>query len=74
MIILSHYLATNNAQFCAGQCKNDKAELLRHFLVIVSTSKETAAGHPAAVSFRDVLYIPEVYWVCNAGLYYIHVR
>ena len=50
MIILSHYLATNNAQFCAGRCKNDKAELLRHFLVIVSTSKKTATGFPAAVS------------------------
>ena len=28
---------------------------------ITADNEETATGHPAAVSFVDVLYIPEVY-------------
>ena len=45
-----------------------------HYLIFRFHKEKTATGLPAAVSFFDVLYIPEVYRVCNAGLYYIHVR
>ena len=45
-----------------------------HTGVFCPQAENSGRSYLPLFPFVDVLYIPEVYRVCNAGLYYIHVR